>query len=156
MAQESTAIPTREDSESTLLVRRFIEALEARSADLVAPMLHEDVLLVQPMTFSGRAEPEFVMDGRAAVLGYLQTVLTNFSQIRFVEPLYTTSADGSRVFVETRGDFRTAQGDLPYTNVYVFRFDVEDGQIIFINEYANPVPASAALGIPLGPSASDS
>lgn len=150
MSQNSTATPVLQDSESATLVQRFIEALEDRNADLVAQFLHEDVTLVQPMTFSGRPEPEFVMEGQTEVLGYLQTVLVNFAQIRFVEPLYTTSDDGSRVFVETRGDLRTAQGDLPYNNVYIFRFDIEDGHIIFINEYANPVPASAVLGIPLG------
>ena len=37
----------------------------------------------------------------------------------------------------------------PYANRYVFRFDVEGGKIKRIREYANPITAAIAFGIPL-------
>ena len=37
----------------------------------------------------------------------------------------------------------------PYDNRYVFRFDAEGGKLKRIREYANPVTAAVAFGIPL-------
>jgi ketosteroid isomerase-like protein len=136
--------------DSLVQIERFINAIQNRDMATVNNLLREDVTLVMPMTFSGHPQPEFVTHGRDETLGYFQTVFDNFSQIRFINPVYTLSLDTHRVFVETRGDFITARGSIPYQNVYLFRFDLQDGKIVFIHEYANPVPASAVLGIPLG------
>ena len=150
-AQEGT--PESASSDSLALAEQFLHAMETRDADTITQLLAEDVTLIQPMTFSGLPDPEFVTEGRDATMEYLGRVFIGFSQIRFVDPDYTVSADGSRVFVEARGDFVTLLGSMTYENIYVFRLDIADGQVTFIKEYANPVPASAALGIPLGISA---
>lgn len=147
---QSEQVETTAVSFSRLLAEQFIVAMEGRDVAKITDLLSEDIVLVHPMTFSGRVKPEFMTEGKLATLGYIQTVFTNFAQIRFANPVITVSADGGRVFIEAQGDFVTTHGNLPYNNVYVFRADIMDSKIVFINEYANPVTASAALGIPLG------
>lgn len=87
---------------------------------------------------------------KEAVPGYLQGVFQNFSYVAFVERELSVTNDGRTVFIEALGDLRTAIGDLLYSNRYVFKFDLDQGRITSIKEYANPVTASPILGIPLG------
>ena len=88
--------------------------------------------------------------GKAEVTAYIHTIIKNFRNIQFDSPQFTVSADGQTVFFEGQGQLLVADGNKPYTNVYVFKFVVRDGLLIHITEYANPVTYCRAFGIPLG------
>jgi hypothetical protein len=42
------------------------------------------------------------------------------------------------------------EGQRPYPNVHVFRFEIEDGLIRRVDEYANPVTFARRSGLPIG------
>jgi ketosteroid isomerase-like protein len=54
------------------------------------------------------------------------------------------TGDGSRVFIEQRGNMVLPDGR-PYRNKYVFRFSIRDGRISHVREYFNPVIAAYAF-----------
>lgn len=73
------------------------------------------------------------------------------AQIRFTDRRFTGAPDGSRVVMEADGDFTLPDGR-PYRNRYVLSFDLRDGEVVAIREYANPVTFSVTFGGPaLGP-----
>ena len=90
--------------------------------------------------------------GKDAVLGYLGTIVANFSRAVLTERRFTVAEDGATVFLEAKGDLVHAHTSAPYRNMYVFRFDLHDGRIVGIAEYANPVPFARLVGLPLGAS----
>ena len=132
------------------LVERFNAAFEQKDVTTLRELLADHVTLLMPMTFSGNVEPDFVAEGESATIAYFETVFANFSNIQFVDPEMTFSDDGNRVFVETHGHLVLAANGQPYANVYVFRLDFADGQVVSIKGYANPVIAASLFGIPLG------
>ena len=58
------------------------------------------------------------------------------------------TADGSRLFIEQRGNMTMADGR-PYRNRYVFRFDVRDGRVSHVREYINPIISAHAFDRPI-------
>lgn len=149
----ATAVTGQEatpDSDQEQLIQAFYSAFEAKDADAVAAMLTEDVTLVMPFTFSGATEPDTRFVGHEQVMRYFGSVFTNFAQIRFVDAEINVSRDGETVFAEATGDFIAAQGDLPYRNVYIIKFQLRNGQIATISEYANPVIYAMTFGAELG------
>ena len=129
------------------LARSFFAALEAGDLDAVAALLHEDAVNVLPFTGDGRTEREAlrVFDGEAAVLGYFTAAAQRIDQVAFTDIVLTPSADGRTVFAQMRGDMVLPDGR-PYRNLYVWRLDFEDGLIVTIHEYFNPVTADQAFG----------
>jgi ketosteroid isomerase-like protein len=90
------------------------------------------------MSASGDADDNEPARGRDAVESRLGAIGGMMRSARFGDRRMTVSADGGTTFVQTRGDFRTAD-DRPYRNVYVFRLDWRDDKIVSWEEYANPV-----------------
>jgi steroid delta-isomerase-like uncharacterized protein len=130
---------------TTLIVERFIDALQCKDFNALSDILHQDVSVVQPMTFSGDdPTAELRFDGKQAVLSYLQQVLTNMAQTRFVNQKLSVTSNGSTVFFEATGDFVTAT-NTSYKNVYVLKFELCDGKVIHVTEYANPVTYAQAF-----------
>ena len=89
-------------------------------------------------------------EGKQATSDYQRAVLRRFSRLHMVDPEYTVSPDGDRVFVTTKGDYIQEDGDKPYNNVYVFRFAIADGKIQRVDEYANPVTFAKLAGLRIG------
>ncbi|MEO3784103.1 hypothetical protein ABGB12_12275 [Actinocorallia sp. B10E7] len=50
------------------------------------------------------------------------------------------------MFLQANGDILSTAEKLVYRNVYIFKVDISDGQIVKVWEYADPV-AYANLGI---------
>lgn len=117
---------------------RFLDLLEAGDRAGVGRMLHPDVVWSALMTASGDAGDAERVEGIAAFQRRVNTIAGLHRSARFADRRVTTSADGLTTFVQTQGDFRTADGR-PYRNVYVFRFDWRDGRIVSWEEYANPI-----------------
>jgi ketosteroid isomerase-like protein len=137
-------------SSSLALVEGLFAALQSGDLSPVRPHLAADVTGVLPFAPNGRPEPFRVFRGKDAVLGYLGSVVTMFSQRTLSGLTCHATGDGSTVFAEARGDFVHARTGAPYCNVYVFKFTIGGGLITHITEYANPVPVAKVLGMPIG------
>ena len=132
------------------LAKLFFEALEKHDISIVERHLADDVVEVIPYSNTGTPDPFYVFTGKAEVLGYLNTIITNFSRVVLNNKRYTVSEGASAVFLQAEGDLVQAGTDTKYQNVYIFKFDIRDGQIVHIDEYANPVTYSLLAGLALG------
>ena len=141
---------TDSQQRSTDLVKSFFAAKERHDLAATVEVLIDDVQYIFPLSASGDPEPWFVYTGKDATTEYQRGVLERFSQIRMLDPHYTVSADGTTVFVESRGDYIAEEGNQPYNNVYIFKFLVRDGKITQVYEYANPVTFAKLAGLPIG------
>ena len=131
------------------LVKEFFAAKELHDLDATMALFSEDALYIFPLPASGKQENWFTYKGKEAVTKYQRQVLERFKQIRMLEPSYFVTADGSNVFVESRGDY-IAQDGTAYNNVYIFKFLIRDGKIAEGYEYANPVTYAKLAGLPIG------
>jgi len=132
------------------LAKLFFEALEKHDISIVERHLADDVVEVIPYSNIGTPDPFYVFTGKAEVLGYLNTIITNFSRVVLNNKRYTVSEGASTVFLQAEGDLVQAGTDTKYQNVYIFKFEIRDGQIVHIDEYANPVTYSLLAGLALG------
>jgi len=126
------------DLDPAAATNRFLDLLEDGDSRGVGAMLSAHVTWSAPMTATGNVDDAERTEGREAFQARLSSIGALMQSARFVDRRVTTSADGTTTFVQTRGDFRSADGS-PYRNVYVFRFDWQDGKIVAWEEYANPI-----------------
>jgi ketosteroid isomerase-like protein len=117
---------------------RFLNLLEAGDRAAVADMLDEHIVWSALMSAGGAQEESEPARGLAEFGSRLAAIGRLIKSARFVDRRITASADEPTTFVQTNGDFVTADGR-PYRNVYVFRFDWRDGKIATWEEYANPI-----------------
>jgi len=149
MSTVDSGQPTDLTDRNVRVVEQCMRALQQKDYATVVHLLDANVTLVQPLTLSGKATPDFRADGKDAVLAYVQNVFANMAQIQFVNQRLTQAQDAAIVFLEASGDFLTAS-DVPYNNVYIFKFSVHNGMITEIVEYANPVTFALTFGVPPG------
>ena len=116
---------------------RFLDLLEVGDSSGIAAMLDDQIVWSTPMS-SGTSTETQPARGRKAFGARLGTISGQMRSAKFIDRRVTTSADGATTFVQTKGDFLTADGR-PYQNVYVFRFDWDQGRIKSWEEYANPL-----------------
>ena len=136
---------------SLAAVNAYFETYEGKDPEALAGLLTDDVGYVTPFSASGDLKPFLDFQGKEAVMGHIKEVMGNFSQIAFVNQTFTVSQDFSAVFLEAQGNLVSAkQAGQPYTNRYIFKFDIRHGLIRHIMEYANPVTFAKLNGIPLG------
>jgi ketosteroid isomerase-like protein len=128
----------------------FVRSLEQRDLDIITPHLADGVVETVPLSMSGEPGPLVVFDGKEQVLGYLNTILDNFSQVVLRDAEYFVANDGGTVFMEAKGDLVQAGTDTSYRNTYVFKFELSGGSIDHIVEYANPVTYAKLMGLPIG------
>ena len=123
-----------------------LDAGERKDLEAVSQLVTEECENIRPMSFTGRADDV----GRTPVRQHSAGVFGAMQDVRFADRDVTVSADGRTVFVQCNGRFVTNAG-AAYENVYVFRFDIEDGLISRWVEYFNPVTIGTVMGVPLGP-----
>ena len=140
---------TETQQQSVDLVESLYAAKERHDLEATVKLFAEDVIYTFPLSASGDPKPWFEYTGKQATSDYQKGVIERFSQIRMIDPQYTASADGSTVFVETRGDYIAAEESRPYNNVYVFKFVIQGGKFTHVFEYANPVTYAKLAGLPL-------
>lgn len=128
--------------------RAFLDALERKDLDAVSAIFDETATHTLPLSFSGTQEPAAHFEGKEEVVGYVNNVFTNFRTIRFTDVRISVTDGGRTSFVQANGDFTSADGR-PYRNVYVFRYDWRNGQIVRGEDYANP--AAFCLSFPEAP-----
>lgn len=137
-------------SDNLSTIRTFFSALERHDKSALGPLLATDAAETVPFSRTGSAEPEAEFRGKEAVLGYLGSIIDNFTQTVLTDKQFYVSEDASTVFVEAKGDLVLGGTSAPYNNVYVFKFAFENGVIVHIKEYANPVTYAKLMDLPVG------
>ena len=135
------------ERETLRRAQQFLDSIEAKAAEVLAAALDPHVTLTMPMSHTGDRHDAVRWQGRERVLGYFGGAFTMMDRIRFINRRISVATSGATAFVQADGDFTTADGS-PYQNVYVFRIDWRDGQIIAIEEYANPLAFIQTFGNP--------
>lgn len=149
--QDDEVSPTA--NENTGRVEQLLQTVERKDSVALAGFFVDDVSLTLPLSADGSVNPRAVFTGKPAVLGYFRNIFNNFSQVRFANSRIYGTTDGTTVFAEGQGDFvGTARlNNVPYRNVYVFKFEFRNGQVMRVSEYVSPILASLVFGLPLGP-----
>jgi ketosteroid isomerase-like protein len=132
------------------LAQEFIRAVEAKDFDALARTLSpnarqlfmhsahtrtaEDVANI----VSGRKRGFCVADlkRKAGIMDYYSALFRKFTPLIWRNHEWTVS-DKGQVFFSGKGDMAVTWNQKPYRNSYVTRFDVENGQIVKVAEYAN-------------------
>lgn len=135
------------------LVRRYMAAFEAMDADgMVATLSRERITISYPFHESGLTKPGAYRShaGFDHVASYLRgegehVGFERYTRLRFLDQVYRPVADASSVYLEAMGDHLMTDGS-SYENRFVFRFDVEDGSIVEIVQYHNPVTSLVPYG----------
>ena len=131
-------------------VSDFLELLTEENEDLF-DFFSDNPVVTLRMNPDGSQNGE-VYQGTGQVQGYFNEIFQAFSVIRIQDVRLTASEDGRSVFAQFNGDFEVEATGTPYRNVYISRVDFnEQGEIMAIEEYLNPVINGVYLGIPLGP-----
>ncbi|MEV0824982.1 nuclear transport factor 2 family protein [Nonomuraea rubra] len=118
--------------------RALLAAFERRDVKAISASIDENATFTIPLSFSGASEPAGHFAGKEQILGYVDSVLTNFRKVRFTDLRVSVTGQGRTSFVQANGDFVTADGR-PYRNVYIYRFDWKNGRMVHTDEYANPI-----------------
>ncbi len=132
-------------------IRRFLKAVATSDMAALAESVTNDVIYELPFSETGSTEPgnfrQYV--GREAVVAFWRA--TSSSGMRSAAPEdveLSLTADGSRVFLEQRGQMTMPDGK-SYRNRYVFRFDIAEGRVSHVKEYLNPITSAYAFGRPI-------
>jgi ketosteroid isomerase-like protein len=128
-------------------ILRFFKAVATRDASALAQSITEDAVYEIPFSESGSTEPGGFRRyaGTEEVVAFWMATTANGPKSLGAEDVeLTIAADGSRVFIEQRGNMVLPDGR-PYRNKYVFRFSIRDGRVSHVREYFNPVIAAYAF-----------
>lgn len=134
-------------------VARFYTAIGRRDMDALREALTPDAVYEFPFSESGSSDPAECrrFTGADAIIAFWRDTLSRDMRFGALEDVdLSILADGSRLFIEQRGDITLVDGTA-YRNRYIFRYDIRDGRIAHVREYINPVISARAFGRPLGP-----
>jgi uncharacterized protein len=119
------------------VVRRFIQAVEAKDISTVNQLTTDNIVLEQP--YSPLQPGGLRLEGRQAANAFFNRIFSQYSQIRFVDVVIRQSQFDNAVILEGQGDFRVSSNPSPYRNQYIGVLEVVDGRIARIREYFNPL-----------------
>ena len=125
--------------------------IETDDFALLESLMHQDIVIELPLSESGRTDHGHyrVYEGIPACVEFWRVASTFEGEIRpFSEMDLTVNPDGSRLFLEMRGDL-TMQSGVEYRNRYVLRVDLVDGKVRRYREYYNPITSAHAFGRPI-------
>jgi ketosteroid isomerase-like protein len=141
------------------LAQEFIRAVEAKDFDAVAQTLAPNAR--QLFMHSGRTRTAegianivsgrnggfCIADvrGKTEIMDYYSALFRKFNPLMWRDHEWSVSETGT-VFFSGNGDMVVTRNQKPYRNNYVTRFDVENGQIVNMAEYANALMYSR-LGV---------
>lgn len=148
----SSAAFGQKKNKNELALQKVMAALEAKDLPTVESYMAENVVLIHPMTFSGATENAEMrrFEGKKAVSGFVQNLFKEFKQLKFTDVSMFSTGDGRTVFVEMKSHFIAAANDAGYKNVYVVKYEFENGKAVRITEYYNPVPIAELFRVKLG------
>lgn len=138
-------------AQSLETLRNWMLAMETKDVALMESIMHEDILIDFPLSESGRTEPGLYREFRG--LDECREFWKNAFQLEesvhpFTDLNLTVNPDGSRIFLEAKGDMVMTTG-AEYRNRYAIRYDIENGKIRHFREYYNPLISAVAFGRPI-------
>ncbi|MDW5327098.1 nuclear transport factor 2 family protein [Plantactinospora sp. KLBMP9567] len=154
---------TPEAGSALRIAQHFITAVEAKDLDAVAEALAPDaqqLFMHTKRTRYGDGAATIVtgenrravcvahLKGRHEVLAYTEGLMGKFNPLRWSDTEWSASPDGSQVFFRGKGNMVVARTGKPYRNHYVTIFDINDGRIVRMAEYAD---AFAYAGLRIRP-----
>ena len=156
-------------AQAKALTKAWFAALSGRDLAGLEALMADGMIYEVPMTESGRTDDgaHRYYQGKDQVMGYWEAVFAGRNttpdtittprpppRVR-AEPLKTgggmadaeatITADGSRIFIECRGNSVRPDGRA-YRNRYIFRMDIADGKFTHGKEYFNPVQSAYGFG----------
>ena len=129
----------------------WFDRVHAKDLDSIATLMTEDVVVELPFNESGKTDQASyrIYRGIPAVLDFWATAFTHEGTIHpWEETDLTINSDGSRAFLEARGNLTMTNGR-NYRNRYVMRFDFRDGKLSRCKEYYNPIQSAYGFGRPV-------
>ena len=130
------------------LARAYLVALRAKDKNAILSIVTDDFELEVPCSVSGTNDLSDSWRGIEAASAGWDDAFERIEVLQYTDLEFTGAQGGTVAFAEGRGVMKMTNGR-PYENRYVFRFDAEGGKLKRIREYANPVTAAVAFGIPL-------
>lgn len=123
-------------STEVALVDAFFEALAAEDLARLGTLIASEAEAVLPYNPNGDTSDAGIR--RFPLTGYLSGASRVYDGLTFVDR-EVTRAERGVVWVEAEGRLTVAANGNPYTNRYVFKFEVNGGQITRLTEYTNTV-----------------
>src|ERR1700716_3338968 len=111
------------------IAKAYITAVENRDRNAIDGTLADDVQHVFPLAAGGAENLQALFLGKEEVLGYIDSLFAKFASLTWPGAEWTLSEDGTRAFVQARGDAIVRHSNAPYQNTYIVRFDVNNDRI---------------------------
>ena len=135
------------NDKAVAITRRLFDAYEAMDFNALMEIYSDDAVIELPFHPQGKTEDSDIrrVKGTAELTDFLIPGLAKMESVRYdIEDISVTD-DGSRVFVEARGDFVTDEGK-SYRNRYIFRLDLRGENVVRQKEYFNVATSNAVFG----------
>ncbi len=129
----------------------FIRAVEAKDPDAVQATLSphaRQLFMHSGRTTTEAGEADLIadrakgfcvadVDGRDEIMAYTEALFRKSTPLIWRDHSWTLSQTSEAVYFCGRGDMLVTSKGKPYRNTYVTRFDVHEGRIVEMAEYAN-------------------
>jgi ketosteroid isomerase-like protein len=124
------------------LGREYLRALQAKDKAAILAIITDDFELIVPCALDGVNDHSFAswsgVTGPKGVDHNLDLTFVKIEPIYYPDLEFTAGANPNIAFAEGMGDMRMVT-KRHYRNMYVFRFDAENGKLKRIREYVNPI-----------------
>lgn len=121
--------------------RKFFELLVQRDFDEWGALMAENAVVTYP--YAPKGFPTRI-EGRRAIVDRYRTGMSTRRRIEFLDLTFTPLTDES-VLVEGRGESELSDGRL-YRNRYAMLFRFDDGHLVALDEYFNPLALLETYG----------
>jgi ketosteroid isomerase-like protein len=144
---ENPRHPTAEE-----LGREYLRALQAKDKAAILAIMADDITLVVPCALDGVNDAsKATWSGLTGPNGAdinLDKTFVKIDPICYPDLEFTPGANPDIAFAEGAGEMVMITRR-HYRNMYVFRFDSENGKLKRIREYVNPITWAIAMGVAL-------
>jgi ketosteroid isomerase-like protein len=134
------------------LGREYLRALQAKDKAAILAILADDFTLVVPCALDGvNDSTKATWSGLTGPNGAdinLDKTFVKIEPICYPALEFTSGANPDIAFAEGMGEMRMVT-KRHYRNMYVFRFDSENGKLKRIREYVNPITWAISMGVAL-------
>jgi hypothetical protein len=125
------------------IARVFLACLQNGDTQGMALLLHENAVQENPFVPEGFPSR---FEGRNGIVGHFEAAFKGRHGLTIDVDRSWSSLDGSRAVVAFRGRSLVAATEAVYSQRYLAVFDLEDGKIVRITEYFNPLVLASAFG----------
>ena len=133
------------------LLRAWSNGIKTKDLEGLRALMHPEIVIELPFNESGKTDQASyrIYRGVQACVEFWAVAFKAEGQMHDQsETELSLMADGSRLFLETRGHLTMSDGK-EYRNRYVMRMDFRDGKVLHCKEYYNPIQSAYAFGRPV-------